>query len=373
MKDKPLGKIKINSASREEIASLYHVGLILAERIIAYRIKHGFFKTAQDLAKVKGINVRLANLLSDNIDWEEPKDKPVKREWGAAFYFLFMQLFNLYYIVTISKSVANNIKNKEWLFIWINVSVLCLIVMGAYTMFCFFLSFLSIDPKRKERLEHTSLWQIAISLIALISLGLGNFIFYQFYSPVGWTELANRPLAVIGLFWGIHLFVTYVPVFIILRYPKLVTNRIWEYLYEFTRMSIGIIMGWVGWELREDLSIIFSLLYGAIGIMYIWQGTKALISQETGYEIFLKQFLDPDSLVRKAIEIVGWQEWINKRLPNPEQQKALQLALNEMYPPSRLKTIRNTIIIGIGSWLIITGLSSVIDWIIQKFLDSLIK
>jgi competence protein ComEA len=48
-------KIPINSAWTEELELLPGIGPALADRIVAYREKHGDFKKIEDLKKVKGI------------------------------------------------------------------------------------------------------------------------------------------------------------------------------------------------------------------------------------------------------------------------------------------------------------------------------
>lgn len=51
----PAGKVNINTASVEQLATLPNVGPKLAARIIEYRQKSGSFKNAQELMNVRGI------------------------------------------------------------------------------------------------------------------------------------------------------------------------------------------------------------------------------------------------------------------------------------------------------------------------------
>jgi len=52
--EKPL-IVNINSATQKELITLKGVGPVLADRIIEYRRKHGYFSQREDLQKVKGI------------------------------------------------------------------------------------------------------------------------------------------------------------------------------------------------------------------------------------------------------------------------------------------------------------------------------
>ncbi|MFH1379766.1 MAG: ComEA family DNA-binding protein [bacterium] len=47
--------IDINTATAQEFTSLPGIGPVIAERIIAYRIKHGAFTQLHDINKIKGI------------------------------------------------------------------------------------------------------------------------------------------------------------------------------------------------------------------------------------------------------------------------------------------------------------------------------
>lgn len=51
------GKLNINTASAEELASLPGIGPSLANAIVSYRTKQGFFISIEDLKKVTGIGV----------------------------------------------------------------------------------------------------------------------------------------------------------------------------------------------------------------------------------------------------------------------------------------------------------------------------
>lgn len=62
------GKININIAGVEELASLDKVGDKYAQRIVEYREKNGMFEKAEDIVNVKGIGSKI---------WEANKDRIV--------------------------------------------------------------------------------------------------------------------------------------------------------------------------------------------------------------------------------------------------------------------------------------------------------
>lgn len=50
--------ININTARREELMRLPYVGSVMAERIVAYRSKHGPFKRPQDIIIIRGMSAK---------------------------------------------------------------------------------------------------------------------------------------------------------------------------------------------------------------------------------------------------------------------------------------------------------------------------
>lgn len=70
----PAGKVNLNTATAEQLASLPGVGASLAARIVEYRTKSGGFKNANELMNVKGIGEKNFGKLEPHITaGEAPK------------------------------------------------------------------------------------------------------------------------------------------------------------------------------------------------------------------------------------------------------------------------------------------------------------
>ncbi len=61
------GKVNINTAGVEELASLDKVGDKYAQRIVEYREKNGVFEKAEDIVNVKGIGSKILEANKDRI------------------------------------------------------------------------------------------------------------------------------------------------------------------------------------------------------------------------------------------------------------------------------------------------------------------
>lgn len=68
------GPVDVNTADAKTLArELKGVGAAKAEAIVSYREKNGPFKSADDLAKVKGIGKKLVDQNKPNLKFEGPK------------------------------------------------------------------------------------------------------------------------------------------------------------------------------------------------------------------------------------------------------------------------------------------------------------
>lgn len=62
------GKLNLNTATADQLMMLPGVGPSKAERVVAWRGKHGPFKRVQDLRKVKGFGYKTLKKLEPNLD-----------------------------------------------------------------------------------------------------------------------------------------------------------------------------------------------------------------------------------------------------------------------------------------------------------------
>ncbi len=61
------GKVNINTATADELASLQKIGPKISEKIIEYRKKNGAFEKPEDIMKVSGIGTKIYELNKERI------------------------------------------------------------------------------------------------------------------------------------------------------------------------------------------------------------------------------------------------------------------------------------------------------------------
>jgi competence protein ComEA len=66
-------KIDVNAADAEALCALPGIGPVFAERIVAYRERHGPFERPEDLTAVKGIGPRTVDILRRHITCGPPR------------------------------------------------------------------------------------------------------------------------------------------------------------------------------------------------------------------------------------------------------------------------------------------------------------
>jgi competence protein ComEA len=68
-----MGKVNINTATREQLMTLDGIGQSYADRIIEYRQKNGPFHSPNDIVKIKGIGQKMFEVNKDRIIVQNPK------------------------------------------------------------------------------------------------------------------------------------------------------------------------------------------------------------------------------------------------------------------------------------------------------------
>lgn len=376
--------VKINTASPEEIATLYDVGLHRAEDIVSYRTAHGPLHGPEDLAKVEGITLKLATTLAPHIDWEGPSkpEQPKQRDWVGALHWATIFLITTLSVLMIglsltSLTVRTNLTTGSGA--WLKI---LMIILGTTILICFAVYAatrvgveLTSNKKHARKLSRGGLLSMAVVLSLSVVLCVGTIIYSQFYSLSGWTTFRATSSAwtlVIGLISFVFLFLFMVPQLIVWRRPSLASNPWLSGVFDVTIGLFGVVLLLIIILSREFLPLWLLLLSVVAGVMVV---LIAVVSIRRG-ESFLHaslDFVDPGALARQKNTVDAWRRWLNVRLPDPVQQRELKDALEDIYRPSPVQTFARVLILNVGGWVVVAAIGAIIELYIQDWWRSLTK
>lgn len=377
--ESPIVKINIDDANK--IAQLYGVGEELANKIVKYRKSNGYFKNPEDLAKIKGISQRLAETLSPHIDWSTPSNPNEEHPTESpslfliSFYIIIVGgiLWVLNYgLNTVRYSIqAYHISpNYGWIRIWIALSFFAAMF---FTLVMFLLmSFADLFIRNlawHKKIKTVAYFFLGMMLFSLLLLGIGNVFRYQ--SVYGWNALLQNTPALIGLCSGISVFIISIPIFCVIWRPLLISNVLFTRFFDIAVLLQSIPELLLSMYLPETFPFYMRLFFVLMGVKDMYFGVTALRSDSSLIQYYVLPSLI--SSENKQEEHQSWLKWLNSRLPSPEHQQSLKKALNQAYPPSRLRTVTSVIVVGVGGWLILQSIGAVIQWIIGKGLDNIFR
>jgi hypothetical protein len=150
------------------------------------------------------------------------------------------------------------------------------------------------------------------------------------------------------------------------------SNLLIARIYDIALVIGSPIIAFITWGSRYILPLGFLILLGLSGIYIGYLGFVTFRTGQSTFFSYLDTILDSNFFRTSSENRHNWQAWINAHLPDPEQQKALKKALDETYPQSKWRTLSGAIIFGAGGWIVLTSLSAVIQWFIEKGLNILL-
>ena len=372
--------VAINSAGADELAKLYAIGPALARRIVADRAANGPFSTPDDLARVEGVSAELALTLAPHIDWRRPQPAgggPKERAWGSALLFavgalviLWLARDSLGDVLTGWPARAGGEPFARGGLV-AALAELTGMLSATLALVLFALADLTRDRARAKRLTRAG-WLGAVPMVAaLVVMGLANAVYYQFYALDGWAGLVGNTGLMAALVAGLAALALVLPIVAVLWRPALAYNAALARVVDgaLLVMSLaGIALSWLG---RGEQPVFISIFSGVMGLVQAAIGFRLIRDGTPILTLMAEPFLPgPDE--RKA-DASARLTWLNNRMPDREEQRALQRALNEAYPPSRARTLLGLIFFGAGGWLVLSALQAVVGWLVEGWLSSWVR
>jgi competence ComEA-like helix-hairpin-helix protein len=384
-----LPPVKINIDDQETIARLHGIGTKLAKRIIEYRNK-GSFNNIKDLAKVTGVGAALAETLSPHIDWVLPTEdfqnstvSPKKTTFTNILNEIFIAAFLLGLViynygrfsVSIEHLYIHFHDSRKWteaLYVWNSTSIFAMSVFALLADVAHALNSNLSNESVNKRLKAIFVIFVGLLVLSILSLGIANAFNYQFNTPKGWKDFFDDSSALGGLLAGIGLFFFFLPLLILFIKPSLIKKKLLIrfidlcFVLTFLTQVFSIFFG------DKNQLIIINIVQSLIGVIMMVAAIRYMITKGSFINMYLslipfeRDLAQPNNSPRLIL-------WLNSKLPDPEEQKALKDALNELYPSSKRRTVLYAFILVAGTWFFLQSLGAIIQWFIGKSLDQFFK
>ena len=107
---------------------------------------------------------------------------------------------------------------------------------------------------------------------------------------------------------------------------------------------------------------------GLWGMFFGYMALRALRSGESPF-FSLARYLTPERHTAQPSDDAAWGTWLNLRLPDEEDQRALKRHLDQRYPGSRSGSVLYALTVGGSLWLVVQGLSGAVEWLVGRGLE----
>jgi hypothetical protein len=212
------------------------------------------------------------------------------------------------------------------------------------------------------------------SVASMVLYGLTATLYFQFYADRSWFELmfgitGDRRFWV-NLLGFSQLALCAIPLYVALWRPAWAGNIIVFRTYEFGILLITVLLAVTTWVSRTHLTVVEAVVFGIYGVMFLFLSLLVLQGHpvfEIVYEAASEAFRKPS---RRTSSTEKWRAWLQIHVPDPEEQEELKQALHDMRPSSRVSIIKGAILLTAGSWLVLNTLASVLEWLVQGWLNS---
>jgi competence ComEA-like helix-hairpin-helix protein len=371
-------RVRINTAAADELnESLSGIEPEQARLIVAYREEHGYLRGSEDLGRVEGIDRDTAEAITPFIDWsvppgrEDTQQSSQQREWGWALAAVVSLLAFAWQLVFGSlPALVRALRESGPLDIWdaaTDAGILAGLALGMSALVAFFLT---DDRRRARKAVFFSVAGFGVALLAYLSATLAIASRYLFLEPSGWAEVRRNPqeLAIFPIAAAIALLA--LPVLLVVWRPALASSLRLARLFDMGLALAALAVVLAVWAFEGANPLWFSALTGLWGLFFGYVAVRALRSGESPF-FPLARYLTPerDTAETQAGADAAWGTWLNLRLPDEEDQRALKRYLDQRYPGSRSRSILYAATVGGSLWLVAHGVGGAVEWLVGRGLE----
>ena len=368
------GRVRINTAAADELnESLPGIEPEWARLIVAHREEHGYLRGPEDLGRVEGIDRGTAASLAPYIDWSVPpeQERMQQREWGWALVAVLTLVAFLWQLAFGSlPALVRAVQGSNPSGIWGAASgagILAGLALGMSSLVAFFLT---EDRRRARKAVRFGVGGFGVALLAYTSAALVTASRYLFLDPGGWAELQRNPQDLVIFPIAVAVALIGLPVLLVLWRPTLAASPRLARQFDAGVALAALALALTVWASGSLSPLWFSVLTGLWGLFFGWVALRALRSGESPF-FSIARYLSPeqDTADRAAGAEAAWGTWLNVRLPDEEDQRALKRYLDGRYPGSRSRSLLYALTVGGSLWLVAHSAGGAVEWLVGRGLE----
>ena len=368
------GRVRINTAAADELnESLPGIEPEWARLIVAHREEHGYLRGPEDLGRVEGIDRGTAASLAPYIDWSVPPEQEGvrRREWGWALVAVLTLVAFLWQLAFGSlPALVRAVQGSNPSGIWGAASgagILAGLALGMSSLVAFFLT---EDRRRARKAVRFGVGGFGVALLAYTSAALVTASRYLFLDPGGWAELQRNPQDLVIFPIAVAVALIGLPVLLVLWRPTLAASPRLARQFDAGVALAALALALTVWASGSLSPLWFSVLTGLWGLFFGWVALRALRSGESPF-FSIARYLSPeqDTADRAAGAEAAWGTWLNVRLPDEEDQRALKRYLDGRYPGSRSRSLLYALTVGGSLWLVAHSAGGAVEWLVGRGLE----
>jgi competence ComEA-like helix-hairpin-helix protein len=366
------GSVRINTAAADELnESLPGIEPERARLIVAYREEHGYLRGPEDLGRVEGIDRGTVAALAPYIDWSVPPEQQgvQRREWRWALAAAVTLLAFLWQLAFGSlPALVRAIPSSEPLGIWnaaADTAILAGLTLGMSAVVAYFLT---EDRRRARKAVLVGVAGFGVAVLAYASAAFGTASRYLFLDP-DWAGLRRNPQDLVIFPIAAAVVLMALPVLLVLWRPALAASHRLAHLFDMglALASLGLVLA--VWASGGASPTWFSVLNGLWGLFFGYVALRALRSGESPF-FALSRYLTPERVAdQPAGAEAAWGTWLNSRLPDVEDQRALKRYLDGRYPGSRSRSVLYALTVGGSLWLVAQSVGGAVEWLVGRGLE----
>jgi competence ComEA-like helix-hairpin-helix protein len=367
-------RVRINTAAADELnESLPGLEPERARLIVAYREEHGHLRGPEDLGRIEGIDPGTIAALVPYVDWSVPPDQEriQQREWGWALVAVLTLVAFLWQLAFGSlPALVRAVQGSTPSAIWGAASgagILAGLALGMASLVAFFLT---EDRRRARKAVRFGVGGFGVALLAYTSAALVTASRYLFLDPGGWAELQRNPQDLVIFPIVVSVALIGLPVLLVLWRPALSASHHLARQFDVGLALAALALGITVWASGGVSPVWFSVLTGLWGLFFGWVALRALRSGESPF-FSVARYLSPerDRAERAAGAEAAWGTWLNVRLPDEEDQRALKRYLDGRYPGSRGRSLLYAVTVGGSLWLVVQSAGGAVEWLVGRGLE----